>query len=131
MFIIPFIHKKIQKQMPIHQYHILTVGGISLWSEACAGHHIEKEYLIPNGIYLVQQPCIKDNIAFCEVDVHKTNMKDFYTWNEIEDKDMFCWRTFYTFGSKESNWLPISKEKYLGPYPCQELFDMIHTIVDI
>ena len=130
MFIIPFIHKKIQQQMPIHQYHILTVGGTTLWAEESLIRTIEADHLHPNGIYLVSKAVLKGDIAYCQVDMHKTNMTDFYTWNElpIEDKETFCWRTFYTFGSKESSWLPISNEKCLGPYPCQDLFDMIQTI---
>lgn len=130
MFIIPFIHKKIQQQqMPIHQYQFLTVGGTALWMEENTTMNtttIETEYLLPSGIHA--KTCIvKDEMVFCEVDTEKTNMADFYTWKEIsiDDRETFCWRTFYTFGS---NALPVSKEIHLGPYSCQEICDVLQSI---
>lgn len=115
--------------MPIHQYHILTVGGQALWAEDIARiSTVEADYLEPSGIYLRNKPFVKENMIFCEVCTTKTNMKDFYTWNEllVEDTETFCWRTFYTFGSTEANWLPISNDfKCLGT--CQDLFETIRN----
>ena len=82
--------------------------------------------IYPNGIYLEGPPIKWKDAVFCKVDTTKTDMNDFYQWNEIEKQsDMFCWRTFYTFGDKSAcdSWLPIPAQ--LEPYSCQDVFHVI------
>ena len=126
MFIIPFIHKTKQVHaMTIHTFQILTVGGAALWKEN-ASLAVEADILHPNGIYLDKKPFQWKDVYFCSVDTSKTDMNDFYQWTEIsKESDMFCWRTFYTFGNMQhcDSWLPISSQ--LEPYPCDELFTRI------
>jgi len=126
MFIIPFIHKTKQlNAMTIHTIQILTIGGTTLWKEN-ASLAVESDILNPNGIYLAAKPFQWKDVYFCKVDTHKTDMNDFYEWSEIpKQSDMFCWRTFYTFGTMNvcDSWLPIPSQ--LEPYPCQELFTHI------
>jgi hypothetical protein len=126
MFIIPYIHKTKQVHaITIHSIQILTIGGTTLWKEN-SSLSIETDILHPNGIYLEGAPIKWKEVAFCKVDTTKTDMNDFYQWNEIpKESDMFCWRTFYTFGDNTAcdSWLPVSAQ--LEPYSCQDLFHVI------
>ena len=132
MFIIPFIHKTKQVNvMTIHTFQILTVGGNTLWKEN-PSFAVEADILHPNGIYLDKKPFQWNDVYFCSVDTEKTDMNDFYEWTEIpKQSDMFCWRTFYTFGDKipndtnYDNWLPVPSQERMEPYLCEEVFDMI------
>jgi hypothetical protein len=132
MFIIPFIHRTKQlSNMTIHIFQILTIGGTTLWKENPIAS-LETDILHPNGIYL-DQPLIKrKDVMLCSVDPKKTDMNDFYQWNELpKESDTFCWRTFYTFGDKipndtnYHNWLPVPSQERMEPYLCEEVFDMI------
>jgi hypothetical protein len=126
MFIIPFIHKTKQVNvMTIHTFQILTVGGNTLWKEN-SSLALEVDILHPNGIYLDKKPFQWNDVYFCSVDTSKTDMNDFYEWTEIpKQSDMFCWRTFYTFGNMQQcdSWLPIPF--HMEPYTCEELFTRI------
>ena len=126
MFIIPFIHKTKQiNSMTIHCIQVLTIGGTTLWKEN-ALFQLEADILHPNGIYLNRTPFQWKDAYFCSVDTNKTVMDDFYEWSEIpKQSDMFCWRTFYTFGDKSAcdSWLPIPSQ--LEPYSCHDLFTYI------
>jgi len=126
MFIIPFIHKTKQVHtMTIHTIQVLTVGGNTLWKED-ASFAVEADILHPNGIYLDKKPFQWKDVYFCSVDTSKTDMNDFYQWAEIpKQSDMFCWRTFYTFGNMQAcdSWLPIPSQ--LEPYTCHILFTCI------
>ena len=126
MFIIPFIHKTKQvNNMIIHVIQVLTIGGVTLWKEN-ASLALEADILHPNDIYLEAKPFQWKDVNFCKVDTHKTDMNDFYQWTEIpKQSDMFCWRTFYTFGNQQAcdSWLPIASQ--LEPYTCQDLFSRI------
>ena len=125
MFIIPFIHNKPKHaSQHIHQYYILTIGGTELWSDPDI-INIEADILLPSGIHIHGSPFTLNGAIFCEVDTSKTIMSDFYKWDEIsiEDRSTFCWRTFYTFDSKD--WLPTPKHASIGPYLYQDVFDMI------
>jgi hypothetical protein len=126
MFIIPFIHKTKQvNTMTIHTIQVLTVGGTTLWKEN-EFLAVETDILHPNGIYLDKKPFQWNDVYFCSVDTHKTDMNDFYKWTEIpKQSDMFCWRTYYMFGNMHAcdSWLPIPTQ--LEPYTCQELFTRI------
>ena len=132
MFIIPFIHRTKQlSNMTIHIFQILTIGGTTMWKENPTAS-LENDILHPNGIYL-DQPVIKTkDIMLCSVDSKKTDMNDFYQWNELpKESDTFCWRTFYTFGDKTPtdknyhNWLPVPSQERMEPYLCEDVFDMI------
>ncbi len=126
MFIIPFIHKHVLlNNITISIFQVLTIGGTQLWSEddsLCVN-----DILTSNGIYTTD---IKIDVAYlCKVDVNKTNMSDFYKWEEIQDNETFCWRTFYAFGQKDdySNWLPIPDNEYIGQYTYRELLHTLHA----
>jgi hypothetical protein len=126
MFIIPFIHK-IRKvnTMTVHMIQILTIGGTTLWKES-PSLQLEADILHPNGIYLEETPFQWKDVYFCKVDTTKTEMDDFYQWDEIsKQSDMFCWRTFYTFGNELAcdSWLPIPS--HLEPYSCNDLIRCI------
>lgn len=111
--------------MTIHTFQILTVGGNTLWKEN-ASFAVEADILHPNGIYLDKKPFQWKDVYFCSVDTEKTDMNDFYEWTEIsKQSDMFCWRTFYTFGNERvcDSWLPIPF--HVEPYSCEELFTQI------
>jgi hypothetical protein len=130
MIIIPFIHRVKQiAQMQISVFQLLTVGGTMPWKE---DDHldIEQDILEPNGIYLKGKPIRLNHTYLCPVDTDKTNLTDFYQWNEIssDDHDTFCWRTFYIAGESSDyrGWLPIPSKEGFGPHRYTELFDKIH-----
>jgi hypothetical protein len=123
MFIIPFTYEKTTLQNPkitIHRFIILTIGGKQLWTENDSLDPIH-DILHPNQIYLKSSFIKYENYYLCEVDITKTDLNEFYKWEEIELKDdeCFCWRTFYTFGTDLdlSNWLPIPKNESLELQP--------------
>jgi len=128
MWIVPFIYKKIRiNHVTITTFQILTVGGKELWLEddSLDIHDI----LTPNGIYMDGAPIQFENTFLCQVNTVKTNISDFYKWEEIkiEDSDTFCWRTFYTFGETDNytSWLPIPLHESIGKYSCKELLHII------
>lgn len=128
MFIIPFTyHKTILEnhKIFIHRFTILTIGGKQLWMENDSLHPIH-DILQPNQIYLEKPPIKYNNYYLCQVDIKKTNLNEFYKWEEIElkEEECFCWRTFYTFGTELdlSNWLPIPKNESLD---LQSIFEKI------
>jgi hypothetical protein len=131
MFIIPFIHKRVEmNNMCINVFRVLTIGGISLWKENDS--FTIDSVLKPNDIFLCSTPYHINDTYFCKVDTTKTNMNDFYKWEEVEDNDTFCWRTFYVFGEKDAymSWLPIPNEK-IGHYTYQELFDCMYELCKV
>jgi len=129
MFIVPFIHKQnIVNNIYINVFRILTVGGHEVWAEDDSASIAD--ILTVNGIVTVVPPVKIDTTYFCKVDAEQTNMSDFYKWEEIEDKDTFCWRTFYAFGQKEnySNWLPIPTNEYIGQYSYKDLLCTLYAL---
>ena len=117
MFLVPYIHKVLlENGLNIHTIEILTVGGKYLWEETNEQLDLEKDILNPNGIYMEHAFRLNDNkLIFCEVDVEKTNIADFYKWYEIglTDQETFCWRTYtHISGSKNEEWLsvPVSEK---------------------
>lgn len=120
MFIIPFTHLKstiTQHQIHIHRFIILTIGGKKLWTENDLLDPMN-DILQPNGIFLEKPPIKYNNYYLCQVDIKKTDLNEFYKWEEIDlkDEECFCWRTFYTFGNGLDlcSWLPIPKNESLG-----------------
>lgn len=105
------------------------MGGSQLWMEN-DDLDIITDILQPNGIVLKTPPRILDGkVVLCEVDTEKTQMDDFYHWDEvgITDNETFCWRTLYTMGAqqKEQDWLSIPCIETIGSYTCKELCDLI------
>jgi hypothetical protein len=130
MLIIPFVYFHVTIQsMLIHRYKVLTIGGSLLWTEM--DHlDLQKDILEPNGIVLKSDPFVIENkIVLCEVDTEKTDMNDFYLWDEIgvTNTDTFCWRNLYTIGTQENeqDWLSIPCIEHIGPYSCKEICSMI------
>jgi len=129
MFIVPFIHKhSIVNNIYINVFCVLTVGGNEVWKEDDSA--TITDILTVNGVFTVVPPIKLGDTYFCKVDVDKTNMDDFYKWEEIQDNETFCWRTFYAFGQKEdySNWLPIPDNEYLGKYSYKNLLHILYTV---
>jgi len=122
--------------MTIHIFQILTIGGTTMWKENPTAS-LEEDILHPNGIYLDKPVTKWKDVMLCHVDSKKTDMNDFYQWNELpKESDTFCWRTFYTFGEKEEknhteydSWLPIPSQERMEPYRCKEVFDMIMNAI--
>ena len=131
MIIIPFIHKvKHVPPMQITMFQLLTIGGTMPWKED-SSLRLEEDILHPNGIYLQGPPIQRNEMYLCPIDPIKTNLTDFYQWNEIQkgDTETFCWRTVYVTGEANNyrGWLPIPKTETLGAHSFQEIFDIIHT----
>ena len=132
MILLPYIHRiKIVNQIPVHSYTILTIGGKQLWAEDVETEDVEDaeaitQILINNDVYAdsIKQ---HDDIYLCSINTEKTNIADFYTWNEIIDSDTFCWRTLYTFGEHQ-NWLPHPTGK-IGMLTYQTICNMISTSI--
>ncbi len=130
MFILPFIHKVTsQPSFDINIIKFFTVGGDNIWEEE-KGLRIDKDILNPNDIYRKGKPIkIDANLKLYEVDLTKTNVSDFYKWEEIDinDKEMFCWKTYYILtGKKNDNWLDIPEDEKIGKY---KLKDLVKSIV--
>lgn len=128
MFIIPFIYYKTalsQDSVNMYRFNVLTIGGTQLWAENDSLDPII-DILEPNGIFLEGQPIRYNNFYLCQVDPVKTDLNEFYKWDEIkwDDKELFCWRTFYTFGNQLDicSWLPIPKKESLE---LESVFKMI------
>jgi len=118
MFIVPFIYKvSNSNNINIHAINLLTIGGSNLWEEEI-GSNLDKNILESNDMYRKGSIISLPNITLCEIDTDKTNIHDFYQWNELplEDTNTFCWRNFYYFlGDKKESWLNIpSNEKISG-----------------
>ena len=130
MFIIPFLHNVIkQNDIFIHTIKILTIGGKAFWEENNS-LDIDKDILNANDIYRKGRVCkLNKNVSLCEVDVSRTNVDEFYKWEEIdfEDKETFCWRTFIQIVDKNNhNWLNIPDDIQFG---AQSLKDAISLII--
>jgi hypothetical protein len=130
MFILPFIHKVVNQQsFDINIVKFLTIAGKGLWEEEKIVR-VDKDILNPNDIYRKGKPIKLDKLLrLYEVDEIKTNISDFYMWDEIEkdDNETFCWRTYYIItGDKGISWLDIPDDEKLGNY---KLKDLINAVV--
>jgi hypothetical protein len=122
MILLPYVHAvKMVNFIPVHSYTILTIGGKQLWTEDTLEDSVE-QILINNDLYV---DSIKQHgdVYLCRINIAKTNMTDFYKWNEITDPDTFCWRTLYTFGEQQ-NWLPHPNNK-IGTLSYQTICTLI------
>lgn len=131
MFIIPFIHnifKETQSNINIHTIKILTIGGKQLWEEN-NNLDIDHDILIPNDIYRIGDISkIGKNLKLCKVDTSKTNINDYYKWEEISinDTDTFCWRTYIQIiDNNNYNWLNIPDNEKLGKILLRDIIDAI------
>ena len=130
MFIVPFTHSIVNNNnFEVNVIKILTIGGKQLWEEKIT-FHIDNDILNPSDIYR-KGPVIKydKNLQLCEVDIDKTNISDFYKWDEfsVEDSDTFCWKTFYYFTvNNKLSWLEVPDNEKIGKY---NIGDLIKTIV--
>jgi hypothetical protein len=131
MFIIPFTHKiKVENKIKLNIISILTIGGHELWEEFDT-NDIIKNFLEPNGLYTTNTPIIKfkgQNIHICEIDQEKTNLSDFYKWEElsISNTDTFCWRTFVHITDLSDNiWLPIPTSEKMSGFKIQDIISTI------
>ncbi len=130
MFILPFIHKvNSQPSFDVNIIKFFTIGGVNIWEEE-KGLRIDKDILNPNDIYRKGKPIkIDENLKLYEVDLTKTNVSEFYKWEEIDinDKDIFCWKTYYILTGKDKNsWLDIPEGDRIGKY---KLKDLVRAIV--
>jgi len=129
MILLPYVHTITSvNQIPVHSYTILTIGGKALWTEELNVPYIEaaEQTLIDNELY-TDVIHILNHVCLCRIDTEKTQMTDFYKWNEITDDDTFCWRTLYTFGEKQ-NWLPHPTGT-IGGISYQSICNMIYDVV--
>ena len=131
MLILPFIHNVISNNttsnFQINVIKVLTIGGNTIWEED-SSLHIDNDILHPNDIYRKEEPINYDNhLQLCEVDINKTNISEMYNWNECElnDSNIFCWRTFYYFTNNKSCWLEPPNNEKLGNYTIKELIGAI------
>ncbi len=149
MFVVPFTHTvKTEKNIIVHIIKILTIGGNDLWEEI-SDMDIESDILIPNGLFSFDKtpPSNADTIGvvatsgyttpifklkgldiyMCEIDSNKTNISDFYKWEEISDSETFCWRSFYHITDLNNNiWLPIPDNEKISNF---KIIDIINAIL--
>jgi hypothetical protein len=130
MFILPFIHKiTVQAPLTVHTIKFLTVGGKDIWEED-NGLKIVKDILTPNDIYTKSKPVKFDKaLRLCAVDTDRTQIADFYKWNELAatDTDTFCWRTFVYVASDNDSWLTIPATEKLNKYAVR---DIVRAIIE-
>ncbi len=124
MFIIPFTHTVVnqpninQASINVNIIKILTIGGKYIWQED-DNLDIDKDILRPNDLYRTAKKVIKlsKNIYLCEIDTVKTDVDNFYKWEEIayDDNETFCWKTYIQlFDAKNNNWLNIPDDEKLA-----------------
>ena len=129
MLIIPFTHNVVdQNTIKINVINLLTIGGNTLWEENNS-LNLNNDILNPNDIYIRNKPIKLDKFThLCEVDNEKTNISDFYKWDEIglEDKETFCWRTYiFLTGSDGMTWLDIPESEKLNKYLVKDIVKAI------
>jgi hypothetical protein len=129
MLILPFIHNvKSNANLNVHTIKFLTIAGQSMWEEM-DGLRINKDILNPNDIYRKSKTIKFDNkLRVCEVNTDKTNISEFYKWEEItlNDNETFCWKTYYYFtGLDNVCWLNIPETEKIGDYKVKDLIQRI------
>lgn len=129
MLILPYTHSIVNNNnLDVNIIRILTIGGKTLWEENNS-LHIDNDILNSNDIYRKTIPIKFDNnLYLCEIDIEKTNISEFYKWEEISinDTDTFCWKTYYYFtGSNKISWLDIPDSERLSNYKVKDLIRVI------
>lgn len=130
MLILPYTHSVVNNNnLDVNVIKLLTIGGKTLWEEK-SSLHIDKDILNPNDIYRKSTTIKFDkSLQICEVDIEKTNISDFYKWEEISlnDNETFCWKTYYYLtGSNNMSWLEIPDSEKIGSY---KIKDIVKSIV--
>lgn len=110
MKVLPFfLTQKKQENFRIQCLNVfLSHAGKSVWKTEESGvlseKQIREDYLDPNG-FAVKSLWIDANakIAYVEIDPSRTNLCDFYTWDEAlqHPGKPECWRPFYFIQDKE------------------------------
>jgi hypothetical protein len=131
MFIIPFTHNMIKQShnnINIHTIKILTIGGRQLWEEN-SNFDIDNDILTPNDIYRIGDiKKLGKNIKLCQIDSSKTNIDDYFKWEEINinDNETFCWRTYIQIiDTYNHNWLNIPDSEKFGKILVRDIIDTI------
>jgi hypothetical protein len=104
MIIVPYthstvLHSSIDKL--IHKISILCQGGKNVWYEdnkyTQSVYDVINHILLPNDLITYGDKIkIDDNVYYCPIDEHATDITSMYSWNELSqfDTDTLCWRTF-------------------------------------
>lgn len=129
MLILPFSHNIVNSNtLKVNTIKFLIIGNQNLWEEKKT-LHIDNDILNPNDIYRKGNPIKFDKtLQLCEVDTEKTNINEFYKWEEVQldDKETFCWKTYYYFsGNDDVSWLNIPETEKIGNYKVKELIRAI------
>lgn len=89
----------------------LSHAGRGVWKTDEPGllseKQIRQDYLVPNGIYTSKVLIDKINeVAWIHVDTSKTNLSEFYTWEEAlhATSKPECWRPFYFFKDEKGSY---------------------------
>ena len=117
MKLVPFIlAKKKVNQFTITSVNVfLSYAGKAVWKTEESGFvslsTILQDYCEPNGIFIEQSYLDKTKqIAYLKVNPEKTNLAEFYTWEESLSKSSKpeCWRRFYFIQDAEHTdwWSP-------------------------
>jgi hypothetical protein len=112
MFIIPYFLKnptESNTEFKLWTAYIFLMGGKTIWETEevkCTEKNVIKTYLEPNGFFGKTTHLTKTALFF-EIDLKKTNIKNFYFWTEVLDEsDVF--RPFVWLGElgpgKEDGW---------------------------
>lgn len=134
MFIIPFIRNTVKNNnMLINIIKILTIGGHYLWEEE-QRLDIDNDILNPNSIYRIGKIHNIQELKscyLCEVDINKTKLSDFYTWDElsITDTETFCWKSYiHISDNNENSWLEIPITENLSNYNVSKIIREILNV---
>lgn len=115
MKLIPFFYR--QKNQNKFSIQILSIflahAGKAVWMTEEPGiiskETILQDYCQPNGLF-VKHIFVEKDVAFLEVNPDKTNLSEFYTWDEAcsNPGKPECWRKFYFFEDGEGSpwWSP-------------------------
>lgn len=117
MKLVPFMvtQKKVQGFQVTTLHVFLSYAGKRVWLTENPGlldsEEILSEYCEPNGLFVSQIDINKEKeTAYLRIDPIKTNLSDFYTWEEAlqQPGKPECWRRFYFFENQESSdwWSP-------------------------
>ncbi len=129
MFILPYTLNVInQTNMQVVIIRVLTIGGKYVWEED-SKLDIYKDILNPNDIYCKSIADFDKKLKLCSVDTNRTNLNDFYKWDEIDmtDEQTFCWRQFAYLLSNPSHlpWLEIPETEKLGKYSVRQIIQKL------
>jgi hypothetical protein len=110
MYILPYVledYKQSNSEFAIRTLWLfLTQQGTALWETDEKGKvsnsFVVKEYLHANGIYGTVK-CVKHNTLFYQVDTKKTNLDNFYMWNDESGNDE-VWRPFFWIREEQQHW---------------------------